>query len=235
MNTAKIAKYWAGKYSWILERRNDIDMDDLRQAAMLGILEAQKAFKEEKGGLVVLAGYYARNEIRALIGIRCGNLDPLVTSLDEPIDEESEETRLDLIADESIPEADAGLLEAERRQTVRDAVDRLKADQKAVVRMRFFQGMTYKETAAEIGVTPERAASIWHNARRNLSRDRYLKAVAEVNHRTSYMLGVGVKRFNSTFNSAVEEIVMHREALLYRLLSAQDTQQEYCEQEDKVV
>lgn len=235
MQYVQLASYWAGRYSWAIRARNDIDREDLQQAAYLGILKAQQEKEGEREGFATLAGFYARNEIRALLGIKNGKLPPVMESLDEPISEESDETRLDLLEDESLPEADAGLLEAEKRQTVRDAVERLKPDQRAVVNMRFFQGMTYKETAAEMGVTPERAASIWDSARRNLSRDRYLKAVAEVNRRTPYLLGVGVTRFNSTFTSAVEEIVLLRERLLEQVLKEQEKQQEHCKQQDKVV
>ena len=235
MDAARLASYWAGRYSWAIEKRNDIDRDDLQQAALLGILEARKAYKEERGGEVTLAGFYARKEIRALLGIRNGKLPPILESLDEPLNDETDDTRLDLLADETLPEADAALLEEEKRQTVRDAVDRLKPDQKAVVTLRFFQGMTYKQAAAEMDVTPERAASIWDNARLRLSRDRYLKAVAEVNRSTPYLMGVGVTRFNSTFTSAVEELVLMRERLLQKLLDVQDTQEDNCKQQEKVV
>lgn len=235
MDAARLASYWAGRYMWAIEKRNDIDRDDLQQAAFLGILEARKAYKEERGGEVTLAGFYARKEIRALLGIRSGKLPPILESLDEPLNDETDDTRLDLLADETIPDADAALLEEEKRQTVRDAVERLKPDQKAVVKLRFFQGMTYKQAAAEMDVTPERAASIWDNARLRLSRDRYLKAVAEVNRRTPYLYGVGVTRFNSTFTSAVEELVLMRERLLEKLLDVQDTQEDNCKQQEKVV
>ena len=235
MDAARLASYWAGRYMWAIEKRNDIDRDDLQQAAFLGILEARKAYKEERGGEVTLAGFYARKEIRALLGIRNGKLPPILESLDEPLNDETDDTRLDLLADETLPEADAALLEEEKRQTVRDAVDRLKPDQKAVVTLRFFQGMTYKQAAAEMDVTPERAASIWDNARLRLSRDRYLKAVAEVNRSTPYLMGVGVTRFNSTFTSAVEELVLMRERLLQKLLDVQDTQEDNCKQQEKVV
>lgn len=227
MQYAQLSNYWAGRYSWAIRTRNDIDREDLQQAAYLGILKALKEKEGEREGFATLAGFYARNEIRALLGIKNGKLPPAMESLDEPLNDETDDTRLDLIADESLPEADAGLLEAEKRQTVRDAVERLKPDQRAVVNMRFFQGMTYKEAAAEMDVTPERAASIWDSARRNLSRDRYLKAVAEVNSRTNYLLGVGVTRFNSTFTSAVEELVMFRERLLIRASHEQDEQKEH--------
>lgn len=235
MDAEKLASYWAGRYSWILERRNDLDREDLQQAAFLGILEARKAYKEERGGEVTLAGFYARKEIRALLGIRNGKLPPAMESLDEPLNEETDDTRLDLLADESLPEIDAGLLEEEKRQTVRDAVNKLEAEQRAVVSMRFFEGKTYPQTAAEMDITPMRAVTIWAAARRNLRRNRYLKALAEVNRSTPYLLGVGVTRFNSTFTSAVEELVLLRERLLEKVLKEQEKQQEHCKQEENVV
>ena len=235
MDAERLASYWAGRYSWILERRNDLDREDLQQAAFLGILEARKAYKEERGGEVTLAGFYARKEIRALLGIRNGKLPPTLESLDEPLNEETDDTRLDLLADETLPEADAALLEEEKRQTVRDAVNRLQEDQKAVVSMHFFQGKTYQQTADEMNVTRDRVTTIFQNARRNLRRDRYLKALAEVNRSTPYLLGVGVTRFNSTFTSAVEELVLLRERLLEKVLKEQEKQQEHCKQEENVV
>lgn len=235
MDAERLASYWAGRYSWILERRNDLDREDLQQAAFLGILEARKAYKEERGGEVTLAGFYARKEIRALLGIRNGKLPPTLESLDEPLNDETDDTRLDLLADETLPEADAALLEEEKRQTVRDAVNRLQEDQKAVVSMHFFQGKTYQQTADEMNVTRDRVTTIFQNARRNLRRDRYLKALAEVNRSTPYLLGVGVTRFNSTFTSAVEELVLLRERLLEKVLKEQEKQQEHCKQEENVV
>ena len=235
MDSVKLANYWAGRYSWALERRNDLDREDLQQAAFVGILRAEKDFKEEKNGLVTLAGYYARNEIRELLGIRDGKIPPVLESLDEPLNDETEDTRLDLLADETIPEVDAGLLEEEKRQTVRDAVDRLQEDQREVVRLRYFAGMTYQQTADEMNITRDRVATIFQNARRNLRRDRYLKALAEVNRRTPFLLGVGVTRFNSTFTSAVEELVLLRERLLQKVLQDQEVCEEHCKQEEKVI
>lgn len=235
MDGMKLAGYWAGRYRWALERRNDLDMEDLQQAALVGILRAERDYKDEKAGLVTLAGYYARNEIRELLGIRNGKFPPVLESLDEPLNDETDDTRLDLLADETIPEPDAGLLEEERKQTVRDAVDRLQEDQREVVRLRYFSGMTYQQTADEMNITRDRVATLFQNARRNLRRDKYLKALAEVNRRTPFLLGVGVTRFNSTFTSAVEELVILRERLLQQVLQTQEECEEHCKQEEKVI
>lgn len=235
MDSAKLACYWAGRYRWALERRNDLDIEDLQQAALVGVLRAAKDYKEEKNGLVTLAGYYARNEIRDLLGIRNGKLPPVLESLDEPLNDETDDTMIDLLADETIPDPDAGLIEAERKQTVRDAVDRLQEDQRTIVSLHFFEGKTYQQTADEMNLPRDRVTTIFQNARRNLRRDRYLKALVEVNRRTPYLLGVGVTRFNSTFTSAVEEIVLLRERLLQKALHGQEECEEHCKQEENVL
>ena len=235
MDITRLANYWAGRYSWALEVRNDLDREDLQQAAFLGILQARNGYREDLGSFATFAGYYARNEIRALLGIRNGKLPPVLESLDEPLNDETDDTRLDLLADETIPDPDAGLIEAERKQTVRDAVDRLQEDQRAVVSLHFFEGKTYQQAADEMNLTRDRVTTIFQNARRNLRRDRYLKALAEVNRRTPYLLGVSVTRFNSTFTSAVEELVLLRERLFNKVLQGQEEQEEHGQHQEKVI
>ena len=208
----KIAHYWACRYLWAVRDRNDIDIEDLQQAAFLGILQAKKAYKEDKGGYVALAGFYARKEIRSLLGIRNGKLPPAMESLDEPLNNETDDTRLDLLADETLPEADAALLEEEKRQTVRDAVNRLKDDQKTVVTLRYFEDKTGPQAASIMQITPVLLNSILLSAKTNLRRDRLLQAL--VDRSTQYMYHVGVAQFNTTMTSAVEELVMLREHLI---------------------
>ena len=207
----KIAHYWACRYLWAAEKRNDIDLEDLQQAAFLGVMQAGKAYQEDKGSFFTLAGFYARKEIRSLLGIKNGKIPPDMESLDEPLNEDSEETRLDFIADETIPEADAALIDEENRQTVHDAVDRLKEDQKTVVDLRFFQGMTCPQAAYIMKVTPERVKTLWDSARTNLYRDRSLWYL--VARSTQYMHHVGLTQYKTTMTSAVEALVILREEL----------------------
>lgn len=222
MDNMKLANYWAGRYAWTLEKRNDLDREDLQQAAFVGVLRAIKDFNEEKDGFVTLAGYYARNEIRKLLGIRNGKLPPVLESLDEPLNEETEDTLLDMVADESIPDPDDSLIAEDMKQTVRDAVNRLQEDQRAIVSLRFFDGLTYPETASQMQITQNQAIQIYNNAKRNLRHDKYLRSLADVDRRTDYMHHVGVAQFNSTMTSAVEDIVMWRERMINKLLKAID-------------
>ena len=208
---ARLAHYWACRYQWAARIRNDIDLEDLQQAAFLGIIQARKAYKDEKGGYVTLAGYYARNEIRDLLGIKNGKLPPLLESLDKPLNDETEDTMLDMLPDDTIPEADAGILEEEKRQTVRDAVNRLKEEQRAAIDCRFFKGLSYQQTAQEANIQPSRLSSVLSSATRILRRDRRLQSL--IDHSTRYNLHVGLTRFNTTMTSAVEELAIVRERL----------------------
>ena len=63
--------------------RYDVDMEDLQQAAFLGVMQARKAYDPEKAPFGTYVGYYARNEIRALLGIRNGKMPPFLKSLDK--------------------------------------------------------------------------------------------------------------------------------------------------------
>ena len=207
----KLSHYWACRYRWAIAKRNDIDLEDLEQAAAVGIIRAKQAYKDEKAGFVTLAGFYARNEIRELLGIRNGQLPPIIESLDEPITDETEDTRLDLLADETLPESDAGLLELEKRQTVRDAIDRLKENQKTLVDLRFYGNRTIQQTAKEMNITPVKAGSIWESAKTNLRRDRNLLEL--VGRSTQYIRHVGIAQFNTTMTSSVELLVILRERL----------------------
>lgn len=219
---AKMAHYWACRYYWAVEQRNDIDLEDLQQAAFLGILQAREAYDPDKATFETYAGFYARNEIRALLGIRHGKIPPFLASLDEPLNDDTEDTLLDMVADESIPDPDDALIAEDLRHTVRAAVNRLQEDQREVISLRFFDGLTYQETASQMHIPQMKAKQIYNNAQRNLRRDRYLRALVEVNRKTDYMRHVGVTQFNSTMTSAVEDIVMWRERMINKLLSAID-------------
>lgn len=222
----KMAHYWACRYHWAVEQRNDIDLEDLQQAAFLGIMQARKAFDPEKATFGTYAGFYARNEIRSLLGIRAGKMPPFLASLDEPLNDDTEDTLLDMVADESIPDPDDALISEDLRHTVRDAVNRLQEDQREVISLRFFDGLTYQETASQMQIPQMKAKQIYNNAKRNLRHDRYLRALADVDRRTDYMHHVGVTQFHNTMTSAVEDIVMWRERMINKLLSAIDKEKE---------
>lgn len=205
------AQYWVNRYRWALEMRADVDEDDLLQAAMIGMWEAQKTYKPELGKFSSYSAFWIRHEIRRALGMNKGKLPPIEIRLDEPVTAEAEETRLDMLADDTLPDIDERLLMDERRQAIRDAVDRLSNPQwRDVVKKLYFEAKPVKQVAEEMNFpTYERAYKTWENARRWLRRDKILKELRGVRH--DYHIKVGLSRFNTTHTSAVEESVLRFE------------------------
>ena len=213
------AQYWVNRYRWALAGRGDIDEGDLLQAAMIGMWEAEKAYKPELGSFPTYSAFWIRREIRLALGMKNGEFPLSEVHLDEPLAADSEETRLDMLADDALPDIDERLLQEERRQTIRDAVDRLQNPQwRDCVKKLYFDGKTAKQVAEEMNYpTTRRVKTNWENARRWLRRDETLKALRSLRH--NYHIRVGVARFNTTHTSAVEESVLRFEHERGRLKS----------------
>lgn len=206
------AWYWVNKYRWALDQRGDIDQDDLFQAAMIGGYEAEKSYKPEMGEMSTYSAYWIRHEIRRAIGIKNnGDLPPVEIRLDEPLTDDADETRLDMLADDSIPDTDSRLLLEERQRIVREAVERLQQQERRdVVKKLYFEDKPAKQVAAEMGYSDSsRVFKVWDNARRWLRRDKLLKELCGLRH--DYHIHVGIQRFNTTQTSAVEAAVIRLE------------------------
>lgn len=237
------AQYWANKYRWAIERRQDLDMEDLLQAASMGEYIAKLKYAPEKGAFSTFSAFYIRNEIRDLLGIRRGQLPPVMISLDEPLTgtdgEPGDETRLDMLEDKSIPDKDEALHKQERREGVRAAIDRLPDQQREVMRKYYLQGMGSKAIGEAMGLTSPQVLHIVEAARRAMRKDRLLRQLVEVE--APYYIRVGVSTFQSTRTSAVELAYLIYEREKERIqrsinrLQEQDAQEEYCKQEEKVI
>lgn len=232
------AQYWANRYSWALKIRNDIDGEDLLQAALMGEYIARKKYTPGKGEFATFSSYYIRNEIRDLLGIRRGQLPPYMISLDEPLTgkdgETGEETRLDMLEDKSIPDKDEELYKKELRQGVRAAIARLKKPEQREILTRFYIGLQGAKAIGEaMGLTQSRVLHIVTDARREMRKDRLLRQLAEIPIPQVY---VSVTRFQSTHTSAVELAAIIRENERARInRQIEQTQEEYCKYKDKVI
>lgn len=200
------AYYWVNRYSWITERRADIDREDLFQAARLGIEAAEKAYTPERGSWATYSGYYIRNEFRRLIG----HSSPMIKSLDEDISDDYDMTLYEVIPDESIPDMDETIIKDEMRQAVRDAVARLPDQHRTYIEHRYFEGLGQKETAELMHIKPTRAKDLYFQARIRLRRERVLREY-------SYDFKLSAKRFHTTFTSVVEGAVLRLETYDYRM------------------
>ena len=140
-----------------------------------------------------------------------------VRSLSEPISGTDEEITLgDSVASEQNIEEDiCGELDYEIMQkALWKVVDELPEQQAAVIRMRYQERMTLKETGQQLGVNGERVRVIEANAFHKLRfphKSKGYKDYFEQYISASPIYHVGVGRFNSTWTSSVEAEILEWE------------------------
>ena len=160
-------------------------------------------------------------ELSAFLGVSEEKLDDVkksarmgqIRSLSEPLGEEEDYTLADTVASsENLEENLARKIDRERMiQSVWIEVGHLPENQAALLRWRFWEGKTLKETGERMGVSIEAARQLQNKAMRTLRlpkrcgrfrayHEEYL-APAAVHH-------VGVKRFQETWTSEVEREVL---------------------------
>lgn len=160
-------------------------------------------------------------ELSAFLGVSEEKLEDVkksarmgqIRSLSEPLGEEEDYTLADTVASsENLEENLARKIDRERMiQSVWIEVGHLPENQAALLRWRFWEGKTLKETGERMGVSIEAARQIQNKAMRTLRlpkrcgrfrayHEEYL-APAAVHH-------VGVKRFQETWTSEVEREVL---------------------------
>lgn len=121
--------------------------------------------------------------------------------------------------DESLPEADEGLLRGEIVRTVRERVDALEDGRgREIVRRSRLDGEALGQVAQDMGITFQQAARLRGKAENTLRRDKYLRALTDIDERTRYHAHKGASAFQSDHTSVVEAAVIWREEQRARLL-----------------
>lgn len=148
--------------------------------------------------------------------------DAGAVSLDRPLFNEQETTRGDLLKDESLPEADEGLLRGEIVRTERERVDALEDGRgREIVRRSRLDGEALGQVAQDMGITFQQAARLRGKAEKALRKDRYLRALTDIDERTRYHAHKGASAFQCDHTSVVEAAVIWREEQRERLLGGE--------------
>ncbi len=229
-DNVRLLQHLAGRYAPACALNRAVDVDDLVQAGFFGLIRAQETFDESRGKTWAgWAAWHVKREFEKALGMREGRFasaDAGAVSLDQPLfnkGEEQETTRGELLEDESLPDADEGLLRDEIVRTVRARVDALEDERgREIVRRSRLGGETLGQVAQDMGVTFQRAAQIRGKAEKALRRDKYLRALTDIDERTRYYAHKGVRAFQSDHTSVVEAAVIWREEQRERLLENAD-------------
>ena len=207
----------ARHYARACELDRAVSEEDLVQAGFLALVRAKQTYDPSGGrSWASWAVWHIRREYESALCLRAGariqahsGADTLDRSIDA--DDGVAATLGELLPDERLPEADAGLLLDELRRDVRDAVDRLKDDgQRRAVRLCRLEGRSYREAAADMGITPQRARRLCDRAGMRLARDRALLRLMDLDERTRFHAHKGVAAFNRDWTSTTEGAALWR-------------------------
>lgn len=211
-----VKRYWR-----CLELTTVVDRDDLIQAGMISIMEAQKTYKPDtEKPFIGWVAFYIQNAIRKELRLRNGKMkDPVFIRLDEPLTDDSEETRLDILEDPNGVPVDTNLLDDENHREAAEAVHaaicRMKSDkQREVIQRVHLDGQGKEQAAAEMGIKKTALYALENAGCSTLRRDHKLQEF--VMNMPSFR--VGLNSFQSTWTSAVEAEVIwkdeHRRQLM---------------------
>ena len=133
-----------------------------------------------------------------------------IGSLDVPVGEDDGSSMYDLLPgqEEDVEEAVTDRIQEEQlRETLWGMVDELPGQQPAVIRMRYQEGATLKETGEEAGLSVEQTRQLQNKALRSLREPRRAKKLApflDEEIRSMAFVGNGTERFNRTWTSSTE-------------------------------
>ena len=207
----------AWHFRGLCDKDHAVSVEDLAQAAFIGLVRAKQAYKEDPGkSWAICKKQYITLEIYSALGLRNGKLKsnhPTSVSLDAPLlnDTEDETTLGDILPDDSLPDIDDSLLHEEIQRNVRESINRLPDPrQRQVLMLHGIEGRDISEVASILGVDVHHAVYIYNRAMSNLTRDNKVLALADLDDQTRYYSHKGVRAGLRDRTSVTEEAALWR-------------------------
>lgn len=129
-------------------------------------------------------------------------------SLDEPIGDKGDITRGSLLTDETTNIEDY-FENKEFKKTIHESIEKLPEVEKDVINKKYFDDKSIQTISEEMNITYNQAMRLHNRAFQKLRRDKRLIDYSSINE----YLHVSSTRFNTTWTSATERIVLLREQL----------------------
>jgi len=138
-------------------------------------------------------------------------------SLDEPINEEGDATRLDLYSNSQAYEDDleSRIDNINLKEILEEALNKIPENAKEVIENRYYKNMTLDQCGHETNISRERVRQIESKGFRQLRKDYVLRR--KLDGYFNEYTHVGVNRFNNTRTSSVELLAIKREQMLKKL------------------
>ena len=207
----------ARHYARACELDRAVSEEDLIQAGFLALVRAKDTYDPSGGrSWASWAAWHIRREYESALCLRAGarvqahsGADTLDRNVND--DDGAPATLGELLPDESLPDADAGLMLDELRRDVRAAVARLEdGKERRAVQLCQLEARSSREAAKAMGVSRRQIRQLNHRARERLSRDWRLRRLIDLDDRTRFHAHKGVAAFNRDWTSVTEGAALWR-------------------------
>lgn len=190
-----------------------VGLDDLLQCAYIGMHAAALAYREGEGSFSTVLHWYVAKECRDALGLRGRPRIEAAASLDAPLGDDADgDTRLDLLADESLPDVTADTELEDLKADVHDAVDALPDDLRETICMRYFDGLPLEKIGKRMGLSPMQVRTREGRALQRLRHNRVLMVHYKPPEREFRLVSgyaSGLAAFRNTGASCVEAEALH--------------------------
>ena len=200
-----------------------VEVEDLIQSGFLALVEAVGYYNPAtECSFLTILGNCLKTAFARAGGYRTTKRDPLnnCRSLDAPRGDDPESDSLEeLLADErdDIEAAENKIYREQLRRTMDAAVSDLPAEQMETLYRLFVCGQTFEEISAAAGVKPQAVRAWEFKALSLLRTPRHARELEQfLDERTDFYMHIGVPGFQRTGKSAVERLVIRRDALARR-------------------
>ena len=161
-------------------RNRGMDLEDLAQAACIGMIEAVPVWDAERGSFLTVAIYYMTCSIRQELGVlttkqRFENQEPPLLLSTPAGEDENSDTLLDLVQDTTAKDPQQAAEQADMQRIVREVVADLPEKQRDVVRAYYLDGRTMADLSSLIGCSTEKAEQLKRIGIKTLRRNKWLR------------------------------------------------------------
>lgn len=192
-----------------------VELSDLQQETFFAIIEAIKAYKPEQGhSFLAWLKFPLKNRCNALLGKRgAPRLLNECASLDEPIGEDEDTSRLDMIAD---PNAGEEFESVEDQAYIRQlhealaaAMDTLQEKHRDVLKWRYYDGLTLQQCGERLNCSAEYSRQLNRQALSRMRKGQALRILNRFLSDTSRAYtGTGFQAWNA--GGSVQERIVER-------------------------
>lgn len=217
----RLVRRFAYRYYMATQGRGGVTVEDLEQAGFLAVMDAIPRYDPKEAAFSTYLVQYLRKHFQEASGRLYKDAkgcfmpkDALNTciSLNMTVDDDEETELVEITADPAtnLEVIEEKIWREQLRETVADVLQELPEDQMAVVRCRFWEGLTYEEAANQLGRDAGSVRGAEQKAIRGLRKSKNKKRLIPF-YDFNYYSGTGFGAFKSNGASVQERYVMRKE------------------------